>query len=530
VSSEFPPLPVSASHRFSAALLNIAETAFACPVHLISGPLDKLPGCPIPVWQLCQDKLTSILPWTDKLIVAIQVTDGSDARCLVCGLIEGADASPWLQRLAETTRLALQQAQTLHFQNRTMEDYAGQVTRDFEELVWTRDLAAVMAERDIRDSLATMTEAIFPTLLDTLQAQQLILIEYWQPSIEFTPPPDLSAATFRSYGTGTVSTEAVLGVVAKFAEEARSQPLVINRMPDLQCWMEDSGLREWILVPIHKQQEEFGWLVAVNRQSPNRVLNALGGSVQDPNDLEFGTYEGGLLAAAASFLASHAKNTRLLAEREQLLIQVVQALVSTIDAKDPYTRGHSTRVACIAARLARAMQLDEELCEQIYVAGLLHDIGKIGVPDAILLKAGPPTPEEFEILKQHPVVGYEVLKHLKQLAHVLTGVRHHHEAWNGSGYPEGLKAEDIPLPARIIAVADAFDAMTSDRPYRKGLAFETAMKVFHENKGPQWDSQVLQAFFRISREIFAYCREAQQLMRSSELGLGEPLREFVIDI
>jgi putative nucleotidyltransferase with HDIG domain len=387
-----------------------------------------------------------------------------------------------------------------------------------------------MAERDIQDSLATMTEAIFPTLLDTLQAQQLILIEYWQPSVEFTPPPDLTAASFRSYGTGSVSAEAVLGIIGKFAADARRQPLVINRMPDLKAWSDDSGLREWILVPIHKQKEEFGWLVAVNRQYPNRVLDAFGGSVQDPNDLEFGTYEGGLLAAAASFLASHAKNTRLLAEREQLLIQVVQALVSTIDAKDPYTRGHSTRVACIAARLARAMNLEEELCEQIYVAGLLHDIGKIGVPDAILLKAGPPTPQEFDILKQHPVVGYEVLKHLKQLAHVLTGVRYHHEAWNGGGYPEGLSAEDIPLSARIIAVADAFDAMTSDRPYRQGLAFETAIKVFHENKGPQWDPQVLNAFFQISREIFAYCREAQHPTICREHSHNEMPEEFSVDI
>ncbi|MCA9072441.1 MAG: HD domain-containing protein, partial [Planctomycetaceae bacterium] len=138
-----------------------------------------------------------------------------------------------------------------------------------------------------------------------------------------------------------------------------------------------------------------------------------------------------------------------------------------------------------------------------YISGLLHDIGKIGVPDQILLKADRLTKDEFDVIKQHPTIGYEILRQIDALAPMMPGVLHHHEAVDGSGYPHGLVGEEIPLMARILAVSDAWDAMTSTRSYRAKMPEERATRILRENAGTQWDTDVVEAFFQlrgISRE------------------------------
>ena len=168
---------------------------------------------------------------------------------------------------------------------------------------------------------------------------------------------------------------------------------------------------------------------------------------------------------------------------ELLLIGVIRTLVNAIDAKDAYTCGHSDRVARIAMRLAAELGLDHQSCLQVYMTGLLHDIGKIGVPDAILCKPGKLTDEEFAIVKRHPAIGYQILKHLEQLSYVLPGVLHHHEAVTGTGYPLGLAGESIPLAARILAVqpegvapiAEAYE--TGRLPSCQGETFADSINV-----------------------------------------------------
>ena len=139
--------------------------------------------------------------------------------------------------------------------------------------------------------------------------------------------------------------------------------------------------------------------------------------------------------------------------------------------------------------------------ENIYLSGLLHDIGKIGIDDQVLRKPGRLTESEYEHIKMHAEIGYRILKDLKQLDQVLPVVRHHHEAWNGTGYPFGLQGEEIPLVARIVAVADAFDAMSSDRPYRKGMADDKLDEIFRSGAGRQWDADIVDAFFAVRDEI-----------------------------
>ena len=184
-------------------------------------------------------------------------------------------------------------------------------------------------------------------------------------------------------------------------------------------------------------------------------------------------------------------HVELFAEKEQLAIGTVRSLVQSLEDRDSYTKGHSDRVAA----MAEAVGYTPEALRKLHLTGVLHDIGKIGVSDIGLNKPGRLTDEEFDQIKQHPTIGYQILKPVESLSYVLDGVLHHHENFDGTGYPHGLAGEEIPLDARILAVADAFDAMTSDRPYRAGLPVEKAQSILKEGSGTQWDAEIIQAFF-----------------------------------
>lgn len=183
---------------------------------------------------------------------------------------------------------------------------------------------------------------------------------------------------------------------------------------------------------------------------------------------------------------------------ESDLHEMVEAFAAALDAKHSYTRGHSERVADIASKIAAQMQLTIEEQEWIHIAGHLHDIGKIGVPDCVLLKPGKLTEEEYEAIKMHPQIGYEILSKVKMLKPILEMIRFHHERWDGGGYPLGIKGESIPLGARIIAVADAFDAMSSNRSYRSPFPYGVAIREVQKCKGTQFDPAVVDAFMKLA--------------------------------
>jgi len=197
-------------------------------------------------------------------------------------------------------------------------------------------------------------------------------------------------------------------------------------------------------------------------------------------------------------------------ENRRLFYDSIKMLAAAIDAKDPYTRGHSERVSRYARAIAQFMDLSEEEIEKVYLAGLLHDVGKIGIQDRILQKPAALTDEEYEIMKTHPERGYKIMKEVKQLADVVPGMRYHHENWDGTGYPFGLKGEQIPLIARIVAVADTFDAMTTDRPYQRRMPTEKAVERIVMLSGRRFDPRVVQAF------VQAYERGALQVISEAE--------------
>ncbi|MBR1876452.1 MAG: response regulator [Lachnospiraceae bacterium] len=172
---------------------------------------------------------------------------------------------------------------------------------------------------------------------------------------------------------------------------------------------------------------------------------------------------------------------------ERMTMQIVKALSGAIDAKDTYTNGHSTRVAQYSREIARRAGFDEKRLEEIYMMGLLHDVGKIGVPDAIINKPSKLSNEEYGVIQNHPVMGARILKNITEFPKMATGARWHHERYDGNGYPDGLKGEDIPEEARIIAVADAYDAMTSRRSYRDVLPQEKVRSEVERCRGTQFD-------------------------------------------
>jgi len=204
-----------------------------------------------------------------------------------------------------------------------------------------------------------------------------------------------------------------------------------------------------------------------------------------------------LLISLAGQVAIAIENARLYEDVRGLSIATIRSLAAAIDARDPYTRGHSEHVARLSMLLARELGWSGADLEMLEFAALLHDVGKIAVPDAILRKTEPLTPEDWNSIRLHPYHSAQMIKPVEPLQRIIPWIYHHHERWDGTGYPDGLKGERIPLGARILAVADAFDAMTSDRPYRKALSREQAIAELRRCAGTQFDLQLVEVFVRL---------------------------------
>jgi HD-GYP domain-containing protein (c-di-GMP phosphodiesterase class II) len=228
------------------------------------------------------------------------------------------------------------------------------------------------------------------------------------------------------------------------------------------------------------------------------------------------------LAYLRRVYANHLTQEQAKADLKDALFGLVHCLSSAIDAKDPYTAGHSERVARMAVRLAEQMRLPGAVQNDTYLAGLLHDVGKIGVSDAVLRKPGALTAEEFAEVKTHPAVGERIVSQVRQFRHLCPGVRWHHERLDGKGYPDGLAGENIPLMARVLAVADSVDAMTSSRPYREAMPRAKVEGILRGGAGSQWDAAVIDAFFACCHDLYAICNRGlgESVARALSAGSG----------
>lgn len=237
-------------------------------------------------------------------------------------------------------------------------------------------------------------------------------------------------------------------------------------------------VRDSLCVPLRVRDKVIGVLNVANKRGPG---------VFTSRDLE-------VLSAMANQAAIAIRNSQLVGELQDLFLSTVSTLAKAVDAKDRYTAGHSHRVTLYALEIATELGLADEQQDLLRVAGLMHDVGKIGVPEAILRKPGPLTSEERIEMERHPVHGARIVEPIKQLHPILPGVRWHHERLDGKGYPDHLVGDAIPLQARILAVADAYDAMTSDRPYRQSLPTEVALEELRQGQGRQWATDIVEAF------------------------------------
>ncbi|MBN2375541.1 MAG: HD domain-containing protein [Sedimentisphaerales bacterium] len=246
--------------------------------------------------------------------------------------------------------------------------------------------------------------------------------------------------------------------------------------PYTQEWPET--IRNLIGLPIRRSDEFMGALIAVNKI----------------DKADFDSIDIKLLSSVANESAVYLDNYYLYMDLQELLLGTLRALTNSIDAKDPYTSGHSERVAIISRWLAHRLQLNPLLISNIYLAGLLHDVGKIGVRETVLLKPGQLSKLEFEQIREHPEIGANILSGIKQMQEVTPIVLTHHERFDGLGYPRGLKNENIPLGGRIVMLADSFDAMVSNRTYRRALPATGALAEIRRCSGTQFDPKVTQVF------------------------------------
>jgi HD-GYP domain-containing protein (c-di-GMP phosphodiesterase class II) len=193
-------------------------------------------------------------------------------------------------------------------------------------------------------------------------------------------------------------------------------------------------------------------------------------------------------------------NERLNSDAEQTYKQTVSALAVAVEARDTYSRGHSDRVAKYAMMVAHTMSLEEKTMIMIQDAAELHDVGKIGIEDELLRKIGMLDEEEMKIMRKHPVIGESIVKPIHSLSNLCDVIRHHHEFLDGTGYPDGLKGDEVSVGARILAIVDAFDAMTTDRPYRKAKTHEEAFAELRRFSGTHYDDRIVESFIKVLSE------------------------------
>jgi HD-GYP domain-containing protein (c-di-GMP phosphodiesterase class II) len=275
------------------------------------------------------------------------------------------------------------------------------------------------------------------------------------------------------------------GIVGAVAANRRAE--VVNDVANDVRWRGDArrgfSTRALLAVPLVAQGAVVGVLQLLN------PLDQVGFSSEDLRRMQL----------FAGILANAVANARLYAAQKRLFVDAVTALAEAVEKRDPYTGGHIRRVVAYSLLLGERLGLSRESLEELMLAATLHDIGKISVPDQVLRKPGPLDNEEAEVMRRHTLDGVEILERIQDLHHLLPGVRSHHERLDGRGYPDGLVDAELPELARIIAVADTFDAMTTSRPYRQALAAAVAAQEIARGSGTQFCPRVAQAF----AELFA---------------------------
>ncbi len=319
----------------------------------------------------------------------------------------------------------------------------------------------------------------------------------WSGIILFEDKHGMMIAEHTSNGCSSVKGKSMSNACEAISDiVAKGKTTVLNNnalSEEIKRYTNESEIRSFAIVPINLRQDR-ACTVAIGRKAKGSFT-----------DKEIQLLE--LLSSRAAFAL---ENAMLFNRLEQSYLDTIESLVKAIEAKDKYTRGHSEQVATLAREMAFVLGLDRERAERIYTAGLLHDVGKIGISSGVLCKPSILSPEEYNEIKLHPLKGYEILKPIRSFIDLAEIVLQHHERFDGSGYPRGIRGDEIFLEARILAVADAYQAMTSSRPYRKGLPAEQALQEIRKGSGGQFDPEIAALFINMLE------KELQQSTRPSK--------------
>ncbi len=264
--------------------------------------------------------------------------------------------------------------------------------------------------------------------------------------------------------------------------------------------------RHMLLVPLVREERLLGFIVGADKI----------------NDGELCSVDSKLITSLGQSIGIFLENAMLYEDVQDMFMGTLRSLVNAIDAKDTYTCGHSERVAWLGRSLAEAAGLDSYTVERLHLAGLLHDVGKIGVPEAVLTKPGRLTDREFAIIKTHPRIGGRILQGIRQMQDLIPGVLYHHERYDGKGYPDGLAGDNIPLFGRVLCLADSFDAMSSTRTYREALPLNAVLDEIHRCAGSQFDPHLAEVFVDLD---FAEYHQMVLKHQQRQSLLGRELRE-----
>ncbi len=382
-----------------------------------------------------------------------------------------------LSTIASQTAIAIENAR-LYKQARQSATQLAEKARNLEAVYRVSSLAGSSLEMD--HILSTVTE----------QMVRLLGVDH-SGVLLFDPAHTCGRVAAEYPSTGATGEQfPVQGYLAAERIIAHPQPLLIEDtqsdplMAPVRETMRRLDIHSMLILPLVVKGEVMGSI----------GLDAVG------KPRRFSTEEIELAQTIANQVAIAIENARAYERLKNQSLETISALAAAMEAKDPYTSGHSEKVTQFAIAIAQKMRLSSDEREDLRVAGLLHDIGKIGIPDGVLNKPAQLTSAEFLMVKAHPVISAEIVGKIEALAHLVPDIRHHHEWYDGNGYPDGLKGEEIPLLARILAVADGFEAMTSERPYRMARTEEEALAELQKGVGSQWDPQMVEVFLKIYEE------------------------------
>jgi putative nucleotidyltransferase with HDIG domain len=379
-----------------------------------------------------------------------------------------------------------------------LETLSGQLANTYEELSLIYQVSSGM--RINRRAQDFFKQAC----LDVLEVMEVLGVGVaLSPSTELKLDPVIYGDIVLPPGTVPQLAEKLMVVL-----EQRKSLLMINDLSKNKdfSWLAEHG-KQLLAVPLQRQDTVLGCLFALNK-----------------SEEDFDSVDSKLLTSIANESAIYLENAMLFDDVHGLMMGLLHSLTAAVDAKDAYTCGHSERVALFSRYIAQQLKLSDHDVERIYMAGLLHDVGKLGVPDNVLQKPGRLDATEFDQIKKHPDIGARILRDIKQIRDIIPGVLHHHERFDGRGYPANLAGEAIPLMGRIICLADCFDAMTTSRTYRKALPLEVAMTEIRRCAGTQFDPVLAEAFLAAGVEPLRELISTHQAQTQKLMDLQETLR------